>query len=360
MRYVFYITNHGFGHASRNVPIIIHLLKKYPACIVYIKTDSIRCDFLKRNLSEYNSRIFYYEDCRENGIILKKGKMSFNVSKTEHIIRKDLIHWGAYIAREGSFLMENKIDIVISDIIPWALKAARACKIPSLLIGNFTWSEMYKSYYCKEIWGPYEECYRLADKAVWYEIHVKELHGYCRAYECVSMVSRSVNKTEVEKIRNTYSKEIIFVSLGGSAELSRPVYVGNLPYEFLVTKGIKLVGSNVHALPVDMINTPDYIAASDYVIAKGGWSTVAEILLQRKKCALLFRGDNSEDNNTKMLLEKRKQCVGLNGDELNDIGAVIDQIKQLSPESYSLYQDDTEKICSTIIEMATNKTCILQ
>ncbi len=360
MRYAFYITNHGFGHASRNVPIIIQLLKKHSDSIVYIKTDSVRCDFLKRNLPEYFSRIVYYEDCNENGIILKKGKMCPDLQEMEGKIRKDFIHWDTYISRETKFLLSNQIDIVIADIIPWSLKAAKICKIPSILISNFLWSETYKSYYSDEIWRPYEKCYRMADKAVWYEIHMDELHEYCDNYECVSLVSRDVNSTEVEKIQDTYSKEIIFVSLGGSAELSRPVHVGHLPYEFLITRGVNLIGSNVHMLPEDMINTPDYIAASDYVIAKGGWSTVAEILLQRKKCALLFRGNNSEDNNTKITLEKRKQCIGFNGDELADIGAVIDQIKQLYSDNYSKYQDDTEKICSIIIEMASNKQCMLR
>ena len=352
MRYAFYITNHGFGHASRNVPIILQLLRKSPDSVVYIKTDSVRCEFLKRNLYQHSDHIFYHDDCNENGLILEKGKMIPNISEMEQTIRKDFIHWDFYIDREVRFLIENKIDIVISDIIPWALKAARACRIPSLLIGNFTWSEMYKSYYSREIWEPYEECYRMADKAVWYEIHVKELHGYCKDYECVSMVSRSVDKTEVERIRNRFSKEIIFVSLGGSAEISRPIPVGHLPYEFLVTRGLKMEGANVYMLPEGMVNTPDYIAASDYVIAKGGWSTVAEILLQRKKCALLFRGENSEDNNTKLILEERKQCVGLNGDELTDLGVIIDKIKQLKPDTYDIYQNDTEKICRIITQIA--------
>ena len=351
MNVVFYITNHGFGHASRNVPIIKRLLKDSESKI-YIKTDQTRCDFLKRNLHEYRDHIFYYDDCNENGLILEKGKMSPNLSEMEQMIRKDFTQWRFYIAREARFLMDNKIDIVISDIIPWALKAAKACNIPCLLIGNFTWSEMYKSYYGREIWGPYEECYRMADKAVWYEIHAKELHEYCKDYECVSMVSRSVDETEAEKIRNKFSKEIVFVSLGGSAEIGRPIHVGHLPYEFLVTRGLKMEGDNVHLLPENMVNTPDYIAACDYVIAKGGWSTVAEVLLQRKKCALLFRGENSEDRNTKMVLEDRQQCVGLNGDELTELGSVIDGIKRLNPDSYDIYRNDTEKICRIIMKTA--------
>lgn len=352
MKYAFYITNHGFGHASRNVPIIKKILKDNLSNHIYIKTDAIRCDFLKRNLSEFIEQISYHEDCKENGLILQTGKMIPDLVKMKKVITTDFLYWNQYIERESQFLLDNKIDVVVADIIPWAIKAAKLCKIPSVLIGNFNWSEMYKSYYGKEIWEPYSNCYKLADKAIWYEIHAKELHNYCRNFECVSLVSRTADTDEVKKIQSQFSKNIIFVSLGASAELSKSIYVEDLPYEFLITRGLNLEGKNVHVLPDNMINTPDYIAASKYVIAKGGWSTVAEILLQKKKCALIFRGDNSEDNHTKAILEGRNQCIGLESSELFDIKTVINRIEQLDPDSYNIYQDDTDRICRIITEIA--------
>lgn len=355
MKYAFYITNHGFGHASRNVPIIKKLLDINVDNKVYIKTDKARCEFLKLNLRTYKDRISYHGDCKENGLILSQKNMKPDIPVMKRIIEEDFIYWDTYIAREVKFLRNNRIDIVISDVIPWAMKAAKICSIPSLLIGNFTWSQMYKSFFDEEIWKPYEENYKLADKAVWYEIHADELHELCDNYECVSMVSRDIDRMEVEKIKSEFSKEIIFVSLGASAEMVMPVCVEGLEYEFLVTRGVRLVGSNVHVLPEDMINTPDYIAASDYVIAKGGWSTVAEILLQRKKCALLFRGENSEDDNTRKVLERRGQCVGLNGDELSDMGAVIDRIKKLEPDSYEIYKEESDRISKIITGMVNDK-----
>lgn len=352
MKYTFYITNHGFGHAARNVPIIKKILETDTESRVFIKTDDIRCNFLRRNLIGFSRQIYYYEDCRETGLLLKDGTMQPDIVKMKYLIKEDFKHWDAYIDREARFLREHRIDIVITDIIPWALQAANICNIPSILIGNFNWAEMYKSYYEKEIWGPYSDCYHLADKAIWYEIHAKELHGYCKNYECVSLISRAVNKEEVKKIKARYTKGIIFVSLGASAEIKKQIYVGGLPWEFLTTRGVKLVGENVHMLPDHMINTPDYIAASDYIIAKGGWSTIAEILLQKKRCALLFRGENSEDHNTKIILESRRQCVGLEAGELQDMETVIKKMDELIPESFDVYKDDTEKICSIIITMA--------
>lgn len=349
MKYVFYITNHGFGHASRNVPIIETLLDQNQDNCVYVKSDQARCAFMKRNFSEaHNQRIFYYEDCKENGLILKNGEMVPDIDRMKQVILEDQTHWDEYIEREVAFLSEVKPELVIADVVCWALKAAQMCNVQSLLIGNFTWEQMYKSFYGEEVWGRYHEYYRLATKAVWYEIHAEELHEYCKDYELVSLVSRSVDKRNVEEIKNKYQRETVFVSLGASAELSEPIHVEHLPYEFLTTRGVELIGKNVHRLPNDMINTPDYIAACDYVIAKGGWSTVAEILLQNRKCALLFRGDNSEDNNTRKVLEERGHCVGFEGKELVHIEAIIEKIIKLNTSTYDIYRDDKKKICDII------------
>ncbi|MCM1081975.1 MAG: hypothetical protein NC428_00715 [Clostridium sp.] len=359
MKYAFYITNHGFGHASRNVPIIQKLLAQDSEGLVYIKSDRDRCEFLKRNLGEKEDRIQYFEDCTETGLILKTGKMEPDIENMRYVIEKDFLLWDMYIQREKDFMKRNKPDIIIADVICWAIKAAHDCGIKTLLIGNFSWAQMYKSFYDSSIWEPYIRYYKLADKAIWYEIHAKELEDYCSDYECVSMVSRAVNEAEVKKIRSLYKKPIVFVSLGASAELEEKIDVEELPYDFVITRGVDLKGSNVHVLPLKMINTPDYIAAADYVIAKGGWSTVAEILLQGKKCALLFRGNNSEDDNTRLTLEARNQCVSLYGNELSNIKEIIKKIGMLNPKSYDIYSDDTQKICDIIIGMIKNKREVL-
>lgn len=350
MRYVFYITNHGYGHASRNVPIIKNLLNRDFNTEVYIKTDALRVEFLKRNFGK-NERIKYYEDCNEIGLVLKEGELLPNKETMKEAIEIDLLNWNQYIKREEHFLRDIVPDLVVSDVVCWAITSAKKCGIKTLLIGNFTWAQMYKSFYGSEIWTPYLRSYQLADKAIWYMIHASELEGYCKDYECVSMVSRPVNENNVRKIKNTYGGDIVFVSIGASAEIKDNIDVSELPFTFLTTRGVKLSGNNVYELPYDMINTPDYIAAAKYVIAKGGWSTVAEILIQKKKCALLFRGSNSEDDNTRSFLTKRNQCVALQGNELADIKSIIKKIDELKPYSYDDYVNDTKKICDIIESM---------
>lgn len=95
---------------------------------------------------------------------------------------------------EKDFLNRFKPDVVVCDLICWAIKAAYDVGIKILLIGNFTWSSMYKSFYEAEIYLRYLDYYRLADKALWYEIHDPELDSYVDRIKHISMVSRRVNK----------------------------------------------------------------------------------------------------------------------------------------------------------------------
>ncbi|MBQ9609867.1 MAG: hypothetical protein IJV15_10555 [Lachnospiraceae bacterium] len=348
MTFAFYITNHGFGHASRNVPIIEELLSRNIENKVIIKSDTARNEFLQRNLAKYSDRIAYYNDMLENGLILKAGHMIPDIPKMKSIIQNDFKNWDKITKRETDFLIQSHVDTVVADTVAIGIKAASMAGIYSILIGNFDWAQIYHEYYGEEIWKPYVDCYKLADLAIWYELHSEELHNHNSNFIEVSLVSRKVDWDEVENIKSRHSQPIIFVSLGGSAELSKPIDVSGLPYDFIITRGINLTGDNVYPLPLDMINTPDYIAASEYVISKGGWSTVAEILLLRKKCALLMRGNNAEDNHNKEILEQRHHCIALNGDELDDIGALIERISALNPDSYDIYADDAVKICDLI------------
>lgn len=349
--FVFYITNHGYGHASRNVAIIQQLLSLNNNIRVIVKSDKERCSFMQRNLGQCEN-VEYYSDCQEVGVILEEGGLQPDVSTMRTQIESDIQLWPTYIRREQKFLRMCKPNAVISDVVCWAIYAAKKEHIPSLLIGNFTWASMYRSFFDEDVYGKYLNYYKQADKVLLYEIHDESLDSDFRNPKQISLVTRKVNYADAEVIQRKHKQPIVFVSLGASAEIDCAIDVSSLPYDFVTTRGIELIGENVYPLSYDMINTMDYIAASDIVIAKGGWSTVSEILLQKKKCALLMRGNNTEDNATKRILEEKNHCIAIDEKDLMDIGNIITRIVALQPEPYS-YTNDVSLICNEIINLET-------
>lgn len=350
MKAIFYITNHGFGHASRNVPIIEKLLTSKLFDMIYIKSDQARCTFLQMNLTNYKNQILYYTDCSEVGLLLHSGSMRIDDKATEEAARKNLKIWPNLIEREKRFIFEHGADIIVSDTVSWVLESSRRAGVPSVLIGNFSWARTYQSIGLDEdIWMRYEECYRKATKAIWYDIHEKCLEKYCDNTVLVSMVSRKSNFAEISRIKNRHKRPIIFISMGASADIRSDIDVSELPYDILFTRGVSFKGENAFELPFDMINTPDYIAAADYVIIKGGWSTVAEVMLQKKTAGMLFRGDFSEDNETKNTLKSRNHCIEVTTTDINHLQSVVEKLDSLCPESFDRYKDDTVKICDEIV-----------
>lgn len=355
MRIAFYLTNHGYGHASRNVPIVLELLRRVPDLEIYLCSDEARIEFLQRNFVRYGtekerSRIVYRKGITETGLVLRPGTMEPDLACTKARLLADYDRWEDYLAVEESFLREQQIDLVVADIVAWALKAAHRVGIPGILIGNFSWAQMYRGLYDETTAAPYVECYSLATKAFWYAIHAEELEHYCKDNECVSLITRESDPNEVRRIREGHRRPIVLVSLGASAEIERELDVSRLPYDFLTTRGVHLKGENVYPLPEDMVNTPDYVRASDYIIAKGGWSTVAEIFLAHKKSALLLRGNNPEDNTTYEQLSRSGRCVILDGAELKDIREVLESVKRIDPSSIA-YTDDANRICDEILRI---------
>lgn len=351
MKYLFYITNHGFGHASRNVPVIEELLRRDSRNEVLIKTDKLRAEFLQRNLWAFEDRIHFYTDCNDVGMILYPGTLVVDVVRLEREIRADQCRWPEYIAREERFIKNRNPDLVIADIIPWALKAAHRCDVPGLLLSSFTWVENYRRFFGEDIWKPYLTCYQQASYALWYDLHSDEVHSYCSSYGQISLISRKGDPVKAAEIRAKHRRPIIFITVGKSADLDKKIDVSGLPYVFYTTGGIDLSGDNVFHLPEDMINTMDYIMASEYVIAKGGWSTVAEILLLHKKSALIFRNNLSEDECTRHILERRGHCITIGEHDLYDMAGIIHRLDFLSEYSSYPYKNDLNKIMMTISQL---------
>ena len=47
------------------------------------------------------------------------------------------------LEKEKKWLTDNQIDLIISDVASMPLKAGSHLKIPTILIGNFTWHDIY-------------------------------------------------------------------------------------------------------------------------------------------------------------------------------------------------------------------------
>ncbi|MCA9766777.1 MAG: hypothetical protein KC455_10220 [Carnobacterium sp.] len=133
----------------------------------------------------------------------------------------------------------------------------------------------------------------------------------------IGFTARKINLERVKQIKVRYG-ESIFITCGKSANL-KSLFIENYEGTIFTTSGIDIVGNNnVIKLPVDTLDTQNYIAASDIIIAKAGWSTISEAIVANKKLVLIERIVLEDSHNIKQL--KRKNLViSIKENELKNI-----------------------------------------
>jgi hypothetical protein len=138
---VFYISGHGFGHASREVEIIHALASARPDARVIIRS-AVNPALLRRTLS------IPYE--------LRPGPCDTGIVQATSIahddpatIREAAAFYAGYddrIAAEASALADSGVRLIVSDIAPLAFEVASRLDVPSVAIANFTWDWIYETH----------------------------------------------------------------------------------------------------------------------------------------------------------------------------------------------------------------------
>lgn len=351
----FYISDHGFGHASRNIPIIGYILESNLHIRVIVKTGKKQGKFIRNVLKKYSDRLNIYFESMDVGLILKSGSLELDKEKLEKKLNDYINTWDNRNLKEDKFLKDNSVNLVVSDIVPWIFKSTSKVNIPSVLISNFTWIDIYKEYFNEEICNEYKKCYELAEKSLLYSLYIDNMKNYLKDFEEVGLCCRSFNEDKINKIKKEHEKKIVFISVGQSVDLKDSINVENLNYDFIVTEGIKIEGNNVTYLPVETTNTQDYIKASDYIISKAGWGTIAEVLCANKKCAVLSRNSIAEDRNTIEKLKAMNLAVEVKYEENFDIKNILKELDKLNSNNNDYkfenqYKDIANKIVSCIGE----------
>ena len=322
-----YLSDHGFVHASRNIPIIRYILEANNDIRVIVKTGKAQGQFIRDLVGDFNGRVSYYFDSMDIGLVLKEGSLNIDKNKLTEKVKAYIGNFEEKVAKENEFLRYNSVDLIVSDIVPWIFKCGKQLNIPSILISNFTWVDIYKEHLSKEICEVYEACYKLADKALFYELYMEDMKSYINNYEEVSLCSRDFDLEKADKIKGSFKRPVVYISVGRSVDLEGEIDVSNLSYDFIVTDGINLSGDNVHYLSKETSNTQDYLMASDFVITKSGWGTVSEALLGKKKIALLSRDNVAEDRNTIKKLVDRGLAIEVNF----DLEKILKDLEEFNP-----------------------------
>lgn len=319
MKLAFFISDHGYGHIMRNLPVIKKVIEDGNS--VTVVTGKRQMEVARQHLGDGFEGIVCNTDA---GLVVKAGSLVIDREETVKCVENHIAKWDEYI----EMVADLDVDCYVVDIVPWALLAAKKYNIKAYLMINFTWIIQYKDFLPEKLLDRYYEAYRAEAEVLMYDFANEPAKNLFVKHTDVGLVARPFNADEVEKIGHISDKKKVFMSLGASnSGLDFDIDVSNLPYHFFVTTALKVKGDNVTYLPMDIPNSQDYVAASDICIAKAGWSTLAEILIAGCKAVFIERKDTPEDTATIAELLNRGDAISFDVSELKDIGALLHRIE---------------------------------
>ena len=351
----FYLSDHGFGHISRNLPIIAEAARRTDG-LLYLVCGARHLDFAKANLQEMLSphqlaRIRYRAEHTDVGLILQPGTLLVDVPALTKACQEYLDCLPERAAQEAKWLRQHQIGAALCDMPLWSISACEQAGVPLLYLGNFTWTELYREFLPASIWKAYAVQYAKIRHGMLYALHNPEMLEFLPNAELTetSLVARPFHPEQIEAIRSRHSCPIVFVALGMSAQFTQPISVEGINAHFYTTEGVPLTGGNVTTGPYTTLNTQDYVAAADYVITKAGWGTVAECLLSQKPMALFARDSVLEDRTTISLLEQQGLALKITYNQLDDMPQLLGRLSRIQYPAQPVYTNAAAEIASRLL-----------
>lgn len=141
MTVAFYISGHGFGHASRQVEIINAFGARHPEARIFVRSAAARW------LLERTIRVPFELDPRpcDTGVV-QIDSLRLDAGETIARAADFYATFDARAADEARLLRQRDTQLVIVDAAPLGCAAAALAGIPAIVVSNFTWDWIYAAY----------------------------------------------------------------------------------------------------------------------------------------------------------------------------------------------------------------------
>lgn len=273
------ISPHGFGHAARAAAVMNALAVREHEVHFHIFTRVPRWFF-----AESLQAAFTYHTCLTDIGLVQNNALEENLPQTLQRLEKFFPFNQSLIADLSHLITRHKCRAVLCDIAPLGIAVARAAGVPSILVENFTWDWIYAGYTRDDArFQEYVTYLRGVFRSADYHIQTEPICAR-RACDLVTPPVAREPRTSARTIRARLGipprARVVLITMGGipqqHAFLDRLM---QMPRVYFVVPGHTRAErrNNVILLPHrSAFYHPDLVHASDVVIGKAGYSTVAE------------------------------------------------------------------------------------
>ncbi|KAI3447294.1 hypothetical protein Pfo_003959 [Paulownia fortunei] len=305
--FAYYVTGHGFGHATRVLEVVRNLIQAgHEVHVVtgapdYIFTTEIQ-----------SPKLFIRKVLLDCGAVQADALTVDRLATLEKYVQMAVVPRASILATEVEWLKSVNANLVVSDAVPVACRAAADAGIPAVCVTNFSWDFIYAEYMMEAGHHNHSIIWQIAEDYSHCDFLIR-LPGYCpmpafRDAVDVPLIVRRLHKsrTEVRKeLGIGEDRKVLIYNFGGQPAGWK------LQKEYLPDGWICLVcgasegqelPENFMKLPKD-VYTPDLIAASDCMLGKIGYGTVSEALAYKVPLIFVRRDYFNEEPFVRNMLE---------------------------------------------------------
>ena len=278
-RIAFFISPHGFGHAARAASVM-EAMAEIESPILFDIFTTVPAWFFKHS----NTFDFRYHSLLTDIGLVQMNPFQEDLPATVQHLKNFLPFDQAQIAPLAEKIRYMQSELVICDIAPMGILIAGQADVPSVLVENFTWDWIYQGF---EEAGMHEFNQYLQSifaKAT-YHIQTQPICNPAAVDFSAAPASRKIQTPSGEtrqKLGLTESCKVIMITAGGVPK--NYGFIEKLKNQtathFIIPGASNSVDiqDNLILLPENSeFFHPDLINASDAVIGKVGYSTIAEV-----------------------------------------------------------------------------------
>ena len=305
MSTLFYISGHGFGHASRDVEVI-NALASRPDQPILIRS-AVNRELLARTL---RVPVDLMEGPCDTGIV----QASSIANDNEATVQAALAFYRDFEARveaEVTRLAGRHVQLIVGDVPPLAFAVAARLGVPSVALANFTWDWIYEEHpgflpAGADVLQLIRDCYRTASLAL--ELpHAGGFDIFPTVQQIPMIARRATQAREATRAFFGLPRQgrVALLSFGGYGLPALDLAAVDVGPEWTivttdrVTRVTAHLPPNVHLLDEREFLTgrfryEDLVGAADVVITKPGYGIITECVSTGTAMLYTSRGDFRE------------------------------------------------------------------
>jgi hypothetical protein len=379
IKILFYISNHGFGHATRMYALATEFSK--------LGIISILSTNRNKNIFQgFNEEYLIYREKSIDCEISHYNWQTPNIKQIRENLTNFFLKKDDLIKDEVNYIKQEKITFIIADIPFMAFQIAKTADIPACGISNFDWLEQYR-YFLKDyqdslttnILKYIDNSYKLAKFALLLPFSGNEQLQGMSSFNYITKTALLARKTlpNRNKILKDFNiskeKKIILLSFTDKH---------NFKFDNI------LKNDNIVLLSKDTINHPNFrhvpenydyqflLASVDAIITKSGYSTLSEACQHKKIVFYLKRNEFAEDQLLSLQLQQYPYAYPIYSDN-NEIEITFNKLFEIQNKKvpkifnnantqvaldtltgyFKIIEDSSKLNC--IIEIGTNNILLL-